>query len=98
MSLYSWFADDITWCLRDNCPMTACRRNPVNMVNRTGLHSYAVFMGTSECPISCSLDVCMDGCVYAKECFAKHDDPDDALRELEEEHCEHCMFSSKEED
>lgn len=68
------------------------------MIDRTGLHSYAFFRGTPECPISTSLDECMDGCRYAKECFAKHDDPDDALRELISEYCEHCAFESVEED
>lgn len=98
MTLSDWIHDDITWCIRNNCPMVTCRRNPVNMINRSGLHSYAVFMGTSECPISCSLDICMDGCIYAKECFAKHEDPDDALRELTDVYCDKCVFSSTEED
>jgi len=68
------------------------------MIDRTGLHSYAMFKGTADCPISQSLDECMDGCIHAKECFAKHDDPDEALAELESEYCDECIFSSAEED
>lgn len=68
------------------------------MIDRTGLHSFAIFKGTADCPISQSLDECMDGCLYAKECFAKHDDPDEALRVLVEEYCDGCIFSSAEED
>ena len=98
MSLYSWFADDITWCVRNNCPVMNCRRNPVNMIDRTGLHSYAMFAGTPECPVSCSLDVCIDGCIHAKECFSSCDDPDEALRKLQDKYCEYCEFSSLEED
>ncbi len=96
--LRAWIADDITWCMEENCPMTSCRRNVVNMVERVGVHSYAMFKGTAECPVSRSLDECIDGCLYAKECFAKHDDPDDALLELEDEYCEKCAFASVEED
>lgn len=68
------------------------------MMNKTGLHSYAVFRGTSDCPISVSFDECMDGCVHAKECFAKYKNPDDALKFLIETFCEYCVFSSVEED
>ena len=96
--VYEWIHDDITWCVEAACPVESCMRNQVNMINRTGLHSYAMFKGTAECPISRSLDECMDGCVHAKECFAKYDDPDDALAELEAEYCENCIFSSIEED
>lgn len=94
----SWIQDDITWCIENKCPMTECRRNPINIMDKTGLHSYAMFKGTSECPVSTGLDKCMDGCLYAKECFSRHKDPDDALAELMEEYCEYCMFSSEEED
>lgn len=94
----SFFLDDITWCAEENCPVISCRRNQVNMINRVGIHSYAMFRGTAECPISVSLDECMDGCIHAKECFTKHDDPDDALKELMDEYCERCAFSSVEED
>lgn len=98
MSLKSFFFDDITWCMESECPVRSCRRNTYNMIEKTGVHSYAAFKGTSECPVSRSLDECMDGCIHAKECFSKHDDPDDALRELEEAYCEKCAFSSAEED
>ena len=92
------FSDDITWCSESECPMQNCRRNVVNMINRVGLHSFANFKGTSECPVSVSLDECMDGCLYAKQCFSKHEDPDDALDELVNEYCADCAFSSVEED
>lgn len=98
MSVLSFFLDDITWCMESECPVKTCRRNVANMIDRTGIHSYSNFKGTGECPISRSLDECMDGCVYAKECFAKHDDPDDALKELGDIYCEECIFSSVEED
>lgn len=68
------------------------------MRSHSGLHSYAMFKGTSECPISTSLDECMDGCVYAKRCFAEHMNPDDALNDLIANYCEDCVFSSMEED
>ena len=96
--LLSWMHDDITWCIEDKCPMTDCRRNPINIMEMTGLHSFANFKGTSECPASSGLDKCLDGCLYAKECFSRNDNPDDALAELTEEYCEYCMFSSMEED
>lgn len=47
----SWIHDDITWCLDNACPMINCIRNPKNMMDRTGLHSYAIFRETDECPI-----------------------------------------------
>lgn len=94
----TWFADDITWCVEDRCPMKGCRRNVANMIDRSGVHSFAEFKGTSECPVCQFLDQCIDGCIHAKECFAKHDDPDCALKELEDKYCDDCMLSSLEED
>ena len=47
----SWIHDDITWCTEDNCPLVNCRRNTKNMWDRTGLHSFASFRETDECPI-----------------------------------------------
>ena len=90
--------DDITWCMEKDCPMTGCMRNQENMYDRTGLHSFAMFKGTQECPISSNLGDCLDGCRYARESFAEHEDPDDALKALMDEHCEECVFSSVEED
>jgi hypothetical protein len=43
-------------------------------------------------------DTCMDHCIHAKQCFASCDDPDEALKTLTEEYCEHCIFASIEED
>ena len=43
--------DDITWCAESGCPVRECIRNTVNMKDRTGLHSYAMFRETDECPI-----------------------------------------------
>lgn len=94
----AWIHDDITWCARSECPAINCIRNTANMMNKSGLHSYADFKGTSECLVSVGLDKCMDGCVHAKECFAKHDSPDDALKELTDDYCDNCMFASVEED
>ena len=90
--------DDITWCIEEHCPMIGCMRNQANMYDRTGLHSYAAFRGTQECPISSNLGDCLDGCLHAKESFASHDDPNEALTALMDEHCEDCVFSSVEED
>ena len=88
--------DDITWCIED-CPLTSCYRNSVNMMDKTGVHSFARFKGTSECQLGQSLEDCVSGCVHAKECFGKYEDPNEALRELNE-YCDKCIFSSMEED
>ena len=96
--IQKWMHDDITWCSEEGCPVKQCRRNTAIMITRVGIHSYADFKGTDECMVSDSLDECMDGCLHAKECFAKHEDPDEALRELEEMYCDECEFSSLEED
>lgn len=98
MAVLAWFSDDITWCIETNCPMQTCYRNQVNMINRTGLHSWARFKGTAECPISRSLDECVDGCLYAKECFRKYDDPDEAFQVLQDEYCDDCAFAEVRED
>ena len=89
--------DDITWCSSD-CPMTDCRRNSVNIINKSVLHSFADFRGSAECMISPELNKCIDGCSHARECFAKHKDPCEAIHELTDVYCDHCMFSSIEED
>lgn len=49
--LKAWFHDDITWCADESCPMINCMRNTKNMMDPTGLHSYAMFRNTEECPI-----------------------------------------------
>ena len=49
--MIEWIHDDITWCVHNDCPVVNCMRNPANMLNRTGLHSYADFRKTDECPI-----------------------------------------------
>lgn len=51
MSLEAWIHDDITWCGDGDCPVLSCMRNPKNMMERTGVHSYAMFRETDECPI-----------------------------------------------
>ena len=49
--LFSMFWDDITWCINGNeCDVVSCRRHPANMIDNTGVHSYAEFLGTDECP------------------------------------------------
>ena len=47
----TWIHDDITWCDDDCCPLINCRRNPKNIANHAGLHSFANFKETEECPI-----------------------------------------------
>lgn len=42
-------SDDITWCA-SKCSAKNCFRNPVNMKYKAGLHSYAEFKGTEDCP------------------------------------------------
>ena len=49
--LKAWFHDDITWCMQQDCPLTDCMRNTKNMMDPSGLHSFAVFRQTDECPI-----------------------------------------------
>lgn len=41
-------SDDITWCSSE-CKVKECFRNPINMKDRVGLHSYALFKGTEDC-------------------------------------------------
>ena len=50
-SLMAWIHDDITWCAEESCPIINCVRNQKNMMDRTGLHSFAMFRETNECPI-----------------------------------------------
>lgn len=49
-NLYEWFHDDITWC-GNECSHTECERNQINMLNKSGLHSYALFKDTETCPL-----------------------------------------------
>ena len=44
-------SDDITWC-GSECKVKDCFRNPVNMREKVGLHSYALFKGTEDCPLN----------------------------------------------
>ena len=44
-------SDDITWCASE-CPFKECFRNPVNMKDKMGLHSYAYFKGTNDCVLN----------------------------------------------
>lgn len=94
----AFFHDDITWCAINDCPVISCRRNRVNMKQKAGLHSYGMFKGTDDCPVSRNIDSCMDGCLHAKQCFSNRDDPDEALRDLQDLYCDDCIFSSVEED
>ena len=50
-NVIAWMHDDITWCMDESCPIVGCCRNTHNMMNRTGVHSYAMFRETDECPI-----------------------------------------------
>lgn len=92
-NLAAFIHDDITWCMEDDCPVTCCRRNVCNMMDRTGIHSFAMFKGTDECIIG----GCMEYCAHAKKCFSENKNPDDAISELQK-HCDRCMFASMEED
>lgn len=47
----AWIHDDITWCSDNDCPIVNCMRNPKNMVNHSGLHSFANFKESDECII-----------------------------------------------
>lgn len=44
-------SDDITWC-GSECSFKKCFRNPANMKDRVGLHSYADFKGTPDCTLA----------------------------------------------
>ena len=48
----AWIHDDITWCADYSCPLIGCIRNPKNMANPDGPHSFAMFRETDECPIT----------------------------------------------
>ena len=50
-NLSDWFHDDITWCMDGDCPIVGCMRNQKNMANPVGVHSFAMFRETDECPI-----------------------------------------------
>lgn len=50
-ALMEWIHDDITWCMDSDCPLVGCMRNPKNMASPGGVHSYAAFRETDECPI-----------------------------------------------
>lgn len=41
-------ANDITWCA-SNCDIKSCFRNPINMKDKIGIHSFADFKGTRDC-------------------------------------------------
>lgn len=95
--MYSMFHDDITWCMND-CPVRECRRNMANMIDRSGMHSYANFKWTDECPVYKMENGCMALCAHAREYLENSQDWDLALRELGEQYCDHCVFSAAEED
>jgi hypothetical protein len=44
-------SDDITWCA-SKCSATNCFRHPTNIKHKAGLHSYAEFKNTEDCPFS----------------------------------------------
>lgn len=44
-------SDDITWC-GSECTYEGCFRNPINMKDRNGLHSYAMLRGTDLCTLA----------------------------------------------
>ncbi len=92
-----WIHDDITWCI-EKCPVVNCYRNAVNMKDKHGVHSYAMFKGTEFCPSLGDGGGCMQGCAHLKECFATCDSPDDAFRKLTDEYCDRCEFAEKSED
>lgn len=95
--MYCLFHDDITWCIEDGCPITDCYRNTANMMQHTGLHSYAFFKGTDEC-VRKDMDGCAEHCVHARECYDEYGDRNIARRELQERYCDNCIFASVEED
>ena len=48
-------SDDITWCSSE-CTYEGCFRNPINMKDRKGLHSYAMLRGTDLCTLAKYID------------------------------------------
>jgi len=93
-----WLSNDITWCTHAECPVTNCRRHQSRKPNKAGVSSFADFRMTSECPVDAGLAECVDGCYHAKECFEETRDPNEALQKLTDTYCDHCLFSTLEED
>ena len=57
-----WDQSDITWCA-SKCDNANCFRNPVNMVYKVGIHSWADFCAAGECPLETEnkiLNKCVD--------------------------------------
>lgn len=97
-NMIAWIHDDITWCGEEHCPVVDCMRNQVNRIDKTGMYSMAMFRGTDVCPVSRDMDQCIDGCAYAKEAFASHHDPQEAMIALQNQHCDDCIFAEVGED
>lgn len=102
--LADWIADDITWCAREGCPILTCPRNTCNMRDRTGVHSFAMFRGTRDCPVSERAwrvmdEDCIASCDHAWECFSENQENiPEALRQLAEQYCDGCPRGEKGED
>lgn len=102
--LADWIADDITWCAYEGCAVKTCPRNTCNMRDRTGVHSFAMFRGTQDCPMSERswqlLDEdCISSCDYAWDVFKENRmNIPEALRILAEKYCETCPRCEKGED
>lgn len=49
----SWMNDDITFCANaDECGNEKCFRNPCNMKDKSGLHSFSYCKDTELCPLN----------------------------------------------
>ena len=48
--LVTFIHDDITWCASE-CNNKECFRHTSNMTNKDGIHSFADFKGTYDCPM-----------------------------------------------
>lgn len=48
--MYDWIYDDKTWC-GNECSNIECERNQIHILNKNGLHSYAMFKNTETCPM-----------------------------------------------
>lgn len=63
-------SDDITWC-GSECSFNECFRNPINMKNKIGLHSYADFKGTNDCVLN-NVEVTTQERGWAGHCIVGH--------------------------
>ena len=74
----NWMRDDMSFCLSEDCDAEWCYRHCSNMANPTGIHTFSLFKGTSDCPRTrCTRDCDVTSCSLNKR--AKHPCRDEEL-------------------